>query len=72
MVEPPLGGAPTCFGGAVTGAERFGVGMVIVNRQQVGHDVFPTVVTDDGPGGVERFGEVVERPYRVPLLARER
>ena len=51
---------------------RVGVGVVVVDADDVGGDALPAVVADHRPRRVERLGQVVERLDVVPLRRRWR
>src|SRR5436190_551787 len=52
---------------AVAGGDALGVGVVIVDGNDVGGGGLPAVVADDGAAGVERLGQVVECLDEVAL-----
>src|SRR5215211_7161382 len=53
--------------GTVTLPQRGAVERVVVDAPDVADDVLPAVVADDGTGGVERVGQVVERAHEGAL-----
>ena len=48
-------------------AMRSGIVVVVVDADDVGRDAFPSVVANDGPGRIQRLGEMVKRLDVVTL-----
>ena len=55
------------FFGAVASRNAVGIGVVVVNADDVGGDTFPAVIADHRPGRVERFRQVIQRLHPMPL-----
>jgi hypothetical protein len=53
------------FVGAIAHRDAVRIPVVIVNADDVGRHAFPAVIADDGPRGVERFREVIQRLHVV-------
>ena len=54
--------------GVVAAGEPFGIGVVVVDTDDVRAHAFPAVIADDWPGRIECLRQVVQRLHVVPLI----